>query len=76
MKAVNKQLIGLYWEIGKSIVEKQEKYGWGKSIRNMLCKDMAKPMGVAEYQITETLPEKLKKYLPSPEKLEASLANN
>lgn len=27
-RAVNKELINLYWDIGKSIVEKQEKLGW------------------------------------------------
>ena len=32
LKAVNKELITLYWDIGKSIVEKQQQYGWGKSI--------------------------------------------
>lgn len=32
LKAVNKELIGLYWESGKNIVEKQEKFGWGKSV--------------------------------------------
>lgn len=46
-----------------------------RTVVEYALKDMAKPMGVAQYQITETLPEKLKKYLSSPEKLEASLAN-
>jgi hypothetical protein len=27
LRQVNKSLIGLYWEIGRSIVEKQEKHG-------------------------------------------------
>jgi len=30
MKQVNKTLIKLYWEIGRSIVEKQETHEWGK----------------------------------------------
>ena len=29
-KTVNKGFIKLYWDIGKSIVEKQKKLGWGK----------------------------------------------
>jgi len=29
MVAVNKELILLYWNIGKTIVEKQEKSDWG-----------------------------------------------
>ena len=32
LKAVNRELIALYWEIGKSIVSKQEVFGWGKSV--------------------------------------------
>ena len=32
MKAVNKQQIQLNWDIGQMIVEKQEQYGWGKSV--------------------------------------------
>lgn len=30
LKAVNKELISLYWDIGKSIVNRQEELGWGK----------------------------------------------
>jgi len=30
LRQVNKALLALYWEIGKSIVEKQQEYGWGK----------------------------------------------
>ena len=40
MKQVNKTLLALYWEIGKSIVEKQKEYGWGKSIVETLSKDL------------------------------------
>lgn len=29
LRQVNRELIELYWEIGRSIVERQEKYGWG-----------------------------------------------
>ncbi|MBU0600045.1 hypothetical protein KKB84_08330 [bacterium] len=29
IRSVNKELIKLYWDIGKSIVERQEKYKWG-----------------------------------------------
>lgn len=32
LKTVNKQLISLYWDIGKMIVEKQNQFNWGKSI--------------------------------------------
>lgn len=35
--SVNKELIKLYWAIGKIIVEKQEKSGWGTSIIEKLA---------------------------------------
>ncbi len=40
MKAVNTQLVWLYWEIGKSITEKQAQQGWGKSVVENLAKDL------------------------------------
>lgn len=40
LKAVNRELISLNWDIGKSIVEKQEQLGWGKSIVETLSKDL------------------------------------
>jgi len=40
LKAVNKKLISLYWDIGSMIVEKQEKYGWGRSVVENLSKDL------------------------------------
>ena len=30
-RTVNRELILLYWDIGRGIVEKQEDLGWGKS---------------------------------------------
>jgi predicted nuclease of restriction endonuclease-like (RecB) superfamily len=39
MKAVNVQLISLYWEIGKSIAEKQTE-NWGKAIVPTLSKEL------------------------------------
>lgn len=38
--AVNKELITLYWKIGKTIVEKQEINGWGTKIIEKLAKDL------------------------------------
>jgi len=38
--AVNSELIQLYWDIGKSIVEKQEKEGWRAQVIEKLCKDL------------------------------------
>lgn len=38
--AVNKELIKLYWEIGKDIVEKQEHEGWGSRVLERMVKDL------------------------------------
>jgi Uncharacterized conserved protein len=40
LKVVNKELIQLYWDIGKSIVTKQDTLGWGKAIVETLAKDL------------------------------------
>jgi predicted nuclease of restriction endonuclease-like (RecB) superfamily len=40
LKSVNKELISLYWDIGKSIIEKQEERGWGKAVVETLAKDL------------------------------------
>jgi len=40
LKAINKELILLYWDIGKTIVDKQEELGWGKSVVENLSKDL------------------------------------
>lgn len=42
LKQVNKALIGLYWEIGHSIVLKQQQHSWGKSVVETLAKDLQK----------------------------------
>jgi predicted nuclease of restriction endonuclease-like (RecB) superfamily len=38
--AVNRELIHLYWTIGKTIVEKQENSGWGSKFIEKLAKDL------------------------------------
>ena len=38
--AANKELISLYWEIGRSIVEKQNEMGWGRSVVEQLARDL------------------------------------
>ncbi len=40
LKAVNKELIGLYWDIGKMIVTRQQGDTWGKSVVEQLAKDL------------------------------------
>ena len=41
-RVVNKKLISLYWDIGKSIADKQEKLGWGQKIIQQLAGDLQK----------------------------------
>ena len=40
LKAVNKELVGLYWDIGQMIVQRQEDEGWGKSVVQQLSVDL------------------------------------
>lgn len=40
LKTVNKELIALYWDIGKTIITRQEGETWGKSIVEQLAKDL------------------------------------
>lgn len=42
LKSVNKQLMSLYWDLGKRIVEKQEKEKWGDSVIEKLAIDLQK----------------------------------
>ena len=39
--AVNRELVTLYWEIGRSIVERQEKEGWGAKVIGQLSMDLS-----------------------------------
>lgn len=50
LRQVNKGLIGLYWQLGKTIVEKQKQHNWGKSIVEKLSMDLqAEYPGVRGY---------------------------
>lgn len=40
LKAVNRELIRLYWDIGKMIVDRQGKQAWGKSVVEHLACDL------------------------------------
>ena len=39
-RAVNRELILLYWDIGRAIADKQEKLGWGESVVEMVARDL------------------------------------
>jgi len=38
--AINRELMMLYWDIGRGIMERQAKLGWGKSVVETLAKDL------------------------------------
>jgi predicted nuclease of restriction endonuclease-like (RecB) superfamily len=40
LRAVNTELVGLYWDIGRMIVERQENAGWGKGVVEKLSADI------------------------------------
>ncbi len=42
VRSVNHELIKLYWDIGKNIVERQKKFGWGRSIVEQLSQDLTR----------------------------------
>ena len=52
LKAVNTELVGLYWDLGRLIVERQEQSGWGKSVVEQLSQDLRKESpGVAGFSV-------------------------
>lgn len=38
--AVNRELIKLYWEIGKDVVEKQKRERWGSNVLEKVAQDL------------------------------------
>ena len=40
LRATNKELLALYWDLGESIHRKQEALGWGKSVVENLARDL------------------------------------
>ena len=52
LKKVNRELIELYWSIGKDITQKQEEFSWGKSIVKNLSNDLQKEfVGIKGFSI-------------------------
>ena len=39
-RSVNRELVSLYWDIGKDIVAEQARLGWGKSIVEQIARDL------------------------------------
>ena len=42
--AVNEEMILLYWDIGKSIVQKQSEFAWGSKIVEQMAKDLKREL--------------------------------
>lgn len=42
--AVNVEMLRLYWDIGKSIVEKQNQFSWGSKIVELMAKDLKREL--------------------------------
>ncbi|MFZ4695254.1 MAG: PDDEXK nuclease domain-containing protein [Verrucomicrobiia bacterium] len=40
LRAVNQELIALYWDIGRMIARRQDRAGWGKSVVENLARDL------------------------------------
>ena len=38
--AVNKELVMLYWQIGRDILQRQEQEGWGAKVIEQLARDL------------------------------------
>lgn len=52
LKAVNTELVGLYWDLGRMIVERQDQDGWGKSVVERLSQDLRREFpGVAGFSV-------------------------
>jgi len=40
LRAVNRELVTLYWDLGRLIVERQTQDGWGKAVVERLAHDL------------------------------------
>lgn len=46
LRAVNKELIALYWDIGRIIVGRQQGSSWGRAVVQTLAADLRNELGV------------------------------
>ncbi len=52
LKAVNTELVGLYWDIGRMIARRQKMAGWGRSVVENLSADLRREFpGVAGFSV-------------------------
>jgi len=56
LKAVNRELIALYWDIGRIIVSRQQGGGWGKSLVERLGLDLRQKFpGISDFSARNIL---------------------
>jgi len=74
--SVNTELIKLYWSIGKSILEKQDKEGWGAKIIDRMAEDLAADFpGVSGFSVRNLkYMRKFAEIYPDPQFVQAVLA--
>ena len=48
VRSVNKELIKLYWDIGRIIITRQEKHGWGQGVVEKLAIDLTSEFNGSE----------------------------
>ena len=53
--SINREMIELYFDIGKEIVTKQEKLGWGKKVVEQMSSDLKKEFGEKSGYSTQNL---------------------
>ena len=53
--SANRLMIELYFDIGKEIVTRQEKYGWGKSIVEQMSKELKDEFGAKSWYSASNL---------------------
>ena len=77
MLSVNRELIQLYWDIGREIVERQEREGWGKSVVERLADDMQKAFpGIAGFSRSNVLRMRAFYLAYRPSEMSHSLCDN
>jgi len=82
--SVNRELVLLYWQIGRDILQRQGREGWGAKVIERLAQDLRGafpemkgfPPRNLKYMraFAEALPEELQTSLPSIEMIEQALA--
>ncbi len=55
LRAVNAELVRLYWDIGEAIHRKQESLGWGRSVVETLARDLQAEVVALKIEIRQQM---------------------